>query len=155
MEPHHRIVGRGLRLTLSVWVRARQGAGQMADGRFWEAYPAVMEQNGIIAVDAETVSKPSLHQPSVTLSIGRFGSKRAMRWAGFVRAFGLLLVLGLAGAVSGCGSGVQAPPAGAGSPPTTKRERIKMLQKSLSERAAAAPGGGAIRKGKSGAKSGP
>jgi hypothetical protein len=54
-----------------------------------------------------------------------------MQQARFVRALGLLLVLGLGGSVVGCGSGAQDPPAGWVAQKAIRAEIRKAQQKQL------------------------
>jgi hypothetical protein len=74
-----------------------------------------------------------------------------MQLAHFARALGLLLVLGLAGCVVGCGSGARERAAADWQ--AQKDIRAEIRKKKMET--AAASKGGALRRGKSGAKSGP
>jgi hypothetical protein len=75
-----------------------------------------------------------------------------MQPARFARGLVLLLVLGLAGSLAGCGSGANpVPTAEGGAAPTSKRDQIKNFQKQL-KGVGAAPKGGAFGRDEEGAK---
>jgi hypothetical protein len=74
----------------------------------------------------------------------------------FVRALGLIVVLGLAGSVVGCGLGAkQGPTTEELAAQKAIRAEIRTFQKKQFEGTAGAAKGGALRRGKSRARSGP
>ncbi len=78
-----------------------------------------------------------------------------MQLAQVGRALRLLLVIGLASAVVGCGAGGQAPPAAGGPAPTPKGAQIKNFIKNQLKGAGGEPKGGRARRNNISPKSGP